>query len=191
MSIRVSGAGGSGGTGSLLNGIVAPIAHGSTFVPGAAAITTANRIQAVRCVVPKSGTLKDLSIWVSSAAGNIRGAVYDAGQAAANNHSLLWQGSSALAVANSWNNLGNPNIQVTKGQHLYLALVTDNVTGTYGRAATTAGSTALPADYFDGNGASESTSWFFDNGSMVFPNTILGSAVAQMSNVLVLLARVL
>jgi hypothetical protein len=91
---------------------------------------TANQIRLQRVVIQKTGTLHDLAVFVGTASGNVEVAVYDTQATLAR---LYSSGSVAAAGANAWQIVGDPNLAVTKGQHVFLGFGADNATVTIAR----------------------------------------------------------
>lgn len=90
-------------------------------------VTPVFRPRGVRIICPRAGTLVDLNVAVATASGSVRGAVLDTGQASSTNKTVLWQGADVVA-ATGWLKLGDPNIVVTRGQHIDLAYNVDSTT---------------------------------------------------------------
>ena len=145
-------------------GLVAPydprmVSAGNTF--------TANQGRGVRVVVPRTGTLTDLSVYIVTSSGNIDVAVYDTTGTTRNR---LWSsGSVACPAANAWTAVGNPGLSVTIGQQLDLTISVDNITASIGRCYgnSAAASADLPASFWTADdGAFNLLSW---QAAAVFP----------------------
>lgn len=114
-------------------------------VPGISAYGVANHAKGVRVIIPKTGTLKGFTIWVGTASGNCEGFILDT---TATTRNVLWaSGSVVVTGASSLQTLGDPNISVTAGQHIDLALTIDNITATVARAATITNLHTMPAGF--------------------------------------------
>lgn len=137
--------------------IVASLAPGSNIV-------VANRV-----VIPKAGTLSGFFVFVSTSSGNIRGAVYDTGQASSTVRTRLWDGGSTASAAN-WLSLGAPNITVTEGQHVDFAVMADNATAAFGRTAVLSGVGNLPGGY--GSLVNAKFGWTNSPGSFATPSSV-------------------
>lgn len=128
-----------------------------------AVIGAANRGRFCRVIVPKTGTLMDLSVFIGTSSGNIDGGVYDT----QSTRNRLWSTGSIASPGTGWRNLGDPNLAVVEGQSLDFGVAADNNTVTFGRqllAAATA--SALPAGYWPGDGANPRLSMYKET---VFP----------------------
>jgi hypothetical protein len=150
-----TGARGENGTsGSAVTPVLLPIvACGSPQPYVLAAIGTANRALAVRCIVPKTGKIKDISVWNGTTNnGNTRVAIFDTGDAATGKYTLLKQ-SAAVAQAgeNKWQSLGSlEELEVTAGKEIVVMIMNSGTTGEYGLCEKTASGTAtaeLPESY--------------------------------------------
>lgn len=182
-----------GGTGySVIDGLVAPAMFGNLMVTGVSTLV-ANQARVHRSIVPKSGKLRDLAVYVGTSSGNMIVAAYDTGDASAGSRTKLWDsGSVAVGTANAWQIAGDPNIQVTKGQHLDLLLVADNATATFGRQAIAAGGTAqIPVGYGDApGGASSKYNATVTLGSFAAPATIAEASISTNGTVVFVVGRI-
>jgi hypothetical protein len=86
----------------------------------------------VRVIVPKAGTLHDVSWFVTIQSGNMAAAIYDTGDASAGNRTLLASSGSLATGAAGWQTW-DPSIAVTAGQQLDFVLMADNVTAAFAR----------------------------------------------------------
>lgn len=154
----------------------------------------ANLARLVRVVVPRTGTLHDLTVFVTTASGNHIGFVYDTGDATAGVRSKLWDsGSVAVVGANAWQVVGDPAIAVTAGQQLDIGIVPDNATVSYGRTAalTASAASVLPAGFFPApGGASPKLVGAVTFGSFAAPGTIAEASITVNSSVYAIFARV-
>lgn len=174
----------------LANDVVAP---GDIF-SGLAGYTTfgVNQMRACRCIVPKAGTLMDLYVNIGTVSGNVKGAVYDTGDALAGSRTALYSGGSVAAAA-GWLKLGDPNIAVTAGQHLDLAVLTDNATVSIARfAAGLSNPVTLPTGFYTAaGGATPKLGWFNSVGAFTPPSAITeANANAGTTGLPFLMARV-
>lgn len=78
-----------------------------------------NRLNLVRCIAPKSGTLRNLYVCVAAvaASGTFEASVFDV------NGSRKWtEGQvAATGLAAGWNKVGDPNIPVDAGEPVFLS----------------------------------------------------------------------
>lgn len=142
----------------------------------------------VRVVVPRTGTLRDLSLFVHGQSGNISAAVYDT--------SSPWQrlyttGAIACPSDNAWQILGDPQLPVTKGQHLYFGLSADNGTAAFGRAVQVfnTGAFNLPVGFLPGLGAGQKLVGI-DNTMHPLPATVTDASPAGVAHLMAMIARV-
>lgn len=144
-------------------------------VPGTSVYSVANHMKGVRVIIPKTGTLKGFSVWVTTASGNCEGAVIDTTVTTRN---VLWSsGSVVVAGASVWQTIGDPNISVTIGQQLDLAFTIDNITASIARAASIASLHTLPAAFpvQASGGAANKMNW---DAAQTIP---IGSTIAEAS----------
>ena len=163
----------SGGSSGGLPGLLAPFDPRLISAAGGTGLT--NRILAVRVVVPKTGVLHDISVYIGATSGNMIAGVYDTGDALAGSRTLLWSSAStAVGSANNWQVVGDPALSVTAGQQLDLAIMADNVTVTFGRALFANGNQAqLPANFIPATGgASPKMQWANNAVSFAMPSAI-------------------
>ena len=115
-------------------GLVLPIASGGPKITTTTAIGTAFKAVLVRVVIPKTGTLHDVSVYNgTTVSGNHNVAVYDTGNASAGSYTPLWSsGSVAASGTSAWQVVGDPALSVTAGQQLMLAFMNDGTTSTIG-----------------------------------------------------------
>lgn len=107
---------------------------------GVGAMTAASRAQGHRVIVPKSGTLNELNIYVGTSSGNIEVGIMDTTVTTRNQ---LWtSGSIACPAANGWRKIGDPGIAVSEGDHIDFYVNADNTTATFGRITGIATATA-------------------------------------------------
>jgi hypothetical protein len=155
-------------------------------VVGATAFSSANRIVAVRAIVPFSGVLHDLYMYVgSTTGGNCRGLVYDTGDVLPGSRSKLWDGGSiATGAINGWRSLGDPALNVRTGEHIDLAVQMDNTTALVGRVATyLGGTTELPTNFIPcRGGALAKTVWLATQGAFTAPVAIAEASCLSSGN---------
>jgi hypothetical protein len=153
------------------------------IVPGLQAFSIANHARGFRVVIPKAGTLKGFSIVVGGASGNCEGFILDD---TPTTRQVKWSsGTKVVTGSNAWQNLGDPNVVVTAGQHLDFCLTCDNVTATFGRVSMIQNMSLLPAAYplQSPNGAVNALGW---DGAQTIPigGTFAESSMGTVSNVL-------
>lgn len=120
-----------------------------TGLPTGGAVLTAFRIYLMRFVMPRAGTLAGIAYWVVTASGNYDCGVYDTGDATAGSRTLLFStGSTAVPASGAWREFATPNLTVTQGQNVDIALQVDNATASIGRVAqVNTGGLTLPTNY--------------------------------------------
>jgi hypothetical protein len=143
-----AGGGGSTDFGAVPMDVLVPAMTGNLVMVSAATSGAANMMKVNRYVVRKTGTLKDVCVYVGgTASGNLRAAVFDVGVATTAVYTRLWDGSSVAAAANSWVNLGDPDLAVTAGDHLVLGFVTSDNVCQLGRQIILSPSAELPPGF--------------------------------------------
>lgn len=180
-----------------LPALVAPVLmFGEMARPSEAAPVSlaANTQRMMRCIVPRSGTLVDLSIYVSVQSGNIICGVYDTGDASPGNRTSLYNtGSIACPAAGAWAVVGQPNLSVYQGQHLDIGVMADNAVATFpGQSVTTALTSALPTNSFFPcvGGAQPKLTWSRAPGSFTWNATASEAQCAASGTVVFMVARV-
>jgi hypothetical protein len=135
-------------TGDLMTPVGCAVQNSGTAVVWSAA----NRLQAVRFIAPKKGTIVDISFFiVTTSTGSYDIGIYDTGDTTAAVRTKLYStGSTSIAgAANAWVS-NNPNLAVRAGQHIDAAMsCNDGTTATfakYGNMNNTAQS-QLPSGY--------------------------------------------
>jgi hypothetical protein len=155
---------------------------------------TANTLIGCRVIVPKSGQLRDLAVYIQTQAGNLIGVVYDTGDALAASRTKLWDsGSVAAAASGSWQILGDPNLAVTKGQQLDIGVANDNGAAAFGRVGgvATSSPTTLPSAFWAApGGATPKLGWRHSPGSFIVPATIAEASLAAIASVFFVMARI-
>lgn len=92
-----------------------------------ATVQVSNNVLTARVVVPKTGTLRDLSVYIGTSSGNISGAVYSTDSTRAR----LYTTGAIASPGTGWRTLGDPQIAVTVGTQLDFAVSADNTTVTF------------------------------------------------------------
>lgn len=187
------GPAGTGGV-DLLNRLVVPMLTNSPNVPITAAnLGAANRHHLVRMVVPRDGNLRDLSILVGVSSGNYIGSVYDASDATSDRLTRLWtSGSVAVGATGAWRIIADPNLAVTAGQHIYVGVMADNTTATFGKiGGLLGGSVDLPTGFITGAGnADPRLAVYRASASFAAEATILESTFTSNVNPPGMIARI-
>jgi hypothetical protein len=149
---------------------------------------TANELRMVRVVVPKSGRLRDLAVFVGTASGNIEISVYDS-QAPLTRISA--SGAVAAAGSNAWQIVYDPDLPVTRGQVLYLGLGADNNTVTVARVNGNMANAALAQLPFSigGLGAAARTTPRALS-SFPAPSTIADGSLANLNAATLIVGRI-
>src|SRR5207248_5975874 len=106
----------------------------------------ANNALGARTVIPSSGVLHDLAVYVNVQSGNLDVGVYDT---ASPRNRLYHSGSVACPAAGAWQIVGDPALSVVAGQQYDFLCGVDNGTVQLGRGVSmVANATAqLPAAY--------------------------------------------
>jgi hypothetical protein len=169
----------------------------ATFDPMTAAQSstqTANSLRGQRIVIPKTGNLRDLSVFIGATSGNIEAAVYDTGEAAASTTiTRLWaSGSVAAGAGNTWQVIGDPNLAVTRGQHLFLTFGADNSTVTVARGPGNFVNAAFATYPFDLNGSGLQVRRHTFNATTAFtaPATIATGSLNTQNNPTLIIGRI-
>jgi hypothetical protein len=143
-----------------------------------------------RVIVPRTGTLRDLMVFIGTASGNVRGAVYDIGATTNAVRTRIWDGASTPATT-GWMSLGDPALPVVAGTHLDFAVMADNTAVTIGRRSVTNSSLVLPAGFATVGGCLFKPSWGFNPGSFASAASMTeGNAGTGFTSMWVLIARV-
>lgn len=141
----------------LLGNVIAPC---HPHLMTAQTTFTANDARGVRMVMPRSGTLRDLAIWVAIQSGNLDIGLYDT--LSGTSGKIYSSTSVACPAANAWQIIGNPNQAVTQGQHIDFVLACDNATAAFGRVGAIVNNAAvqLPTNFMvSPQGALPKTAW--------------------------------
>ncbi len=144
----------------------------------------------VRVVAPKTGIIRDLSIFITTSAGNIDVAIYDS--AATTINRLYSTGAIACPATTNWAIVGDPQILVTRGQVLYLGVSCSSATTGIGRATalTSTQASVLPTGFWPASGATPAKVVMYDAALHPFPATYTYANGAVTNSVPALMARV-
>lgn len=140
-------------------GLVVPLSLVIDGGSGAVAAFTANQARGCRVVMPKSGTLSSIAIYLGTSSGNVDVGVYST---AATRLKLWSLGSTATSglTANAWNSVGNPALTVVQGEQYDFTVALDNATATVGESSLAAGGMGiLPTGYLPGPAAAPKLNW--------------------------------
>lgn len=176
--------------GQLGDNVVAPF-H-PALANGSMSTGFANGAVGCRVKVPKSGQLRDLTVFQVASSGNVSVGVFDTGDALAGSRTRLWStGSIACPAANGWRTVGDPNIAVVAGQELDFLFAADNLTATIARAAAVVGDLNLPASFWPAaGGASPKLGVRPTAGMMPLPATITEANMVSIGTVPMIIARI-
>jgi hypothetical protein len=171
---------------SQLPGLVAPY---SPALIGSAAVLSANQAYGSRVVVPRTGTLVDLAIYVGATSGNIDVGVYSTGATRAKLYST---GSIACPAANAWSIVGALSLPVTAGDQLDFLLASDNGVASFGRCVQLPNAAAgqLPDAFSKAPGGALPKIAVGMGGMFPLPATIAEGSVAAGIHALCIIARV-
>lgn len=186
----ISSAGAAGGQPVFPPDVAAP--NNDAEVATSTTFTAANQFRGARVIIPKTGTLHDLSVYVQAPSGNVRGAIYDVGATTSAIRTRVWHGASMSSGAGfSWVNLGDPALAVTVGQHLDFSVGADNGSVSLGRRQlqdTNVGK--LPANFGTVLGCSFWQGWLYNAGSLSAPASLAESDLVGIGSVTVLIGRI-
>lgn len=177
--------GGAGGAGIFPSWVfpLDPRAIRATTVP------SANNAYGCRVVVPKTGVLNDLSIYIGVSNGNIDLAVYST----AGTRARLWSsGSTPCPAAGAWRNVGDPALAVTVGDELEFAVGTDSLTASFGSNLATSppAGVQLPAEFLTPGGALPKLAWLKTGSMFPLPATIAEAVLAADGNTILIGGRI-
>lgn len=165
--------------------IVCPLPDLRLF--NASAAYTANDAKGMRVVVPRSGTLTDLSVFIVTQSGNIDVGVYSL---AAEPRARLYSTGSLACPAAGWQIVGNPNLAVTQGQLLEFVLASDNATASFGRFVPAAtGVPFLPANFWPTGSGTLKIGWVKAT-SFPLPSTLADSGLNANNTIVAVIARI-
>jgi hypothetical protein len=161
---------------------------------GSSQVTIANQLRAARCIVPHAGFLRDVSVFIQTAGGNVILAAYDTGEAAGTGARTLLGASAQQVVATGWQTWdpGDGVIAVSEGQQLDLACMFDSATPLVGVVTLTLAAAAqLPAN-FDTvpGGALPKLGWTFAAGSFAAPAAVVEAQCALATKPTFVMARI-
>jgi hypothetical protein len=181
----------------LADKLVVPRLTGSPIVNTSVAATT-KVIYLVRCVVPKTGNLRDLSIFIKAKGeAKILGGVFDTGGAHANEYTRLSRLEAEMTPENEkWNVIYDPNLAVKKGQEIMLAaqLIFAASTTEFGRCGSgvlsTANATLLPPSFVPGEAVEPKLSGQKTLTEAGIPEKISDATLAVNNSAIALIARI-
>lgn len=145
-------------------------------------------IVGARIVIPKTGTLHDISIFLTTAAGNIDVGLYDT--AATTRNRVYHSGAAAAPAASAWRVVADPALSVTAGDQYDLAM---------GISATTCGilrfpgqqnaQTSLPSGFDPVSGGGVPLLVWSTTGASTLPATLSEASLSAHPSVLGIMAR--
>jgi hypothetical protein len=163
-------------------------------IPAAVITAVAKRQYFARAIIPITGNLRDLSVWVEAVSGNCMAAVYDTGDAIPGKMTRLWQsGSVAVGTGPRWLTIGDPNLSVVRGKQVWLCVEFDNGTVTFGRASSAANVAAsvLPENFnIVPGGQSPKLGGVIDQGSFEMPEKLEQSALVSTASIAQIIGRI-
>ncbi|MDO8592045.1 MAG: hypothetical protein Q7R60_03970 [bacterium] len=117
-----------------------------------------NVCRATSLKVTKTGTISDIGLYIGNVvSGNVDVAIlrFDG-----TNYNFVWtHGSMACPAANTWTSMGNPNVAVTAGETIWLAVGTDSSTTKVGLLNGNTGINVLPSGWYTGSYSWMATIW--------------------------------
>lgn len=183
--VTPNGGGAAGGAGIFPSWVfpLDPRAIRSTAAPNA------NNAYGCRVVIPKTGILNDLSIFIGTSNGNIDLGVYST----AGTRARLWSsGSTPCPAAGAWRNVGDPGILVTAGDELDFAVSTDSATAAFATNLETSpvAGVQLPAEFLTPGGALPKLAWFKSGSAFPLPATLAEAGLAADVNTVLIGGRI-
>lgn len=173
-TITISGTTPASGYGTQFDGMVVPIgtcniATWSSFNPGA------NVAWACRVVIPRTGTLNNLSVLIFTSGGNIDVGVYDT---AATTRNLLYHTGTIASPGTGWRNVGNPGLSVTVNDVYDFVVVGSSASFAIGRGGSPSTvAYTLPTGFLPGGGGTPWTGWDSTLGGTLLPATLAESSM--------------
>jgi hypothetical protein len=169
----------------ILPGLVAPVDPRGMWTN---LIWTANRALGVRCLVPATGRLRDVAIYVKVQNGNVDVGVYNTAEPRAR----LWSsGSIACPAAGGWRIIGDPDLPVQAGTMVDLVLASDSATFDVAVAVMQSFNVALlPTGFIPGDGGLPRISWLSTGAQFPLPATIAEAAATVVSATPAIIARI-
>ena len=115
-------------------------------------VTAVNRGIYHRVIVPRSGKITGMAVYLSASGGNIDLGLYSNGSTL----SRLWSTGSipCPTTLQQWLDLGNPNLDVVAGQELWMAVASSATTAQFHRPGALSSTLArMPVGWWDVSGA--------------------------------------
>lgn len=157
-----------------------------TFFSTPTALGTNNAIGA-RCVVPKTGKLRDIAVCISTSNGNIDVGVYGT---QATNRTRLYSSGSVASPGTGWRIIADPNIDVTAGDQIDLAIACDGASfALYKGATNNAAVVDFPAGFFTGGGGLNYLTWVAPS-SFPLPSPLAEAGMATSAQAFPIMARI-
>lgn len=139
-----------------------------------------------RVVIPRTGTLSGIAINVGTQAGNIDVGVYDTQPT----RTALWRRGSLACPAAGWQEVGQPNLTVRRGEQYDFVLATNSSTATFGNFAGVGLMSVLPAGWIPAPlGGSPKLAWSIA-ASFPLPSTFAEASLTTLANIPIIIGRI-
>lgn len=175
--------------------LIVPVAS-MKLIPDTSVIAAGiNAVRMCRVMMPITGMLHDVSVYVGTSSGNLIVGVYDTGDMSPGNRTLLWSsGSVPCGAGGAWQIVGDPALPVVQGQQVELALIPDNGTATFGRygAPISNNAATLPPGFYPAvGGAQAKLASTVGTGGFALPASIAEASLTGLQSIYALIARIL
>ncbi len=159
-----------GSSGGYVGPFLQPSNAGSSFTPGL------NVIWASRVVIPITGTLHDLAVFIATSAGNLDIGIFDT---SATTRNRLYHSGAVVSPGTGWRIIGDPALAVTAGTNYDFVIVSSSASTAFIRmtSGTTPQST-LPANFLPGGGGTPWTGWSAAAGGATLPTSVAESGIS-------------
>lgn len=164
----------------------AVVAAGPLQSFGGTVLLVANQAYGHRVVVPKTGILAGLSIYVVTAAGNIDVGIYDLAEP---RNKLYSTGSIACPTATQWTEVGAPNLPVVAGQSIEFVVAGSGAPTLLAANGAANAQHTLPASYWPVSGGSVKLVWTKAT-SFPLPATLADAGLVSAAPVAGIIARI-
>jgi hypothetical protein len=164
------------GSGTQWGNLVVPIGNPAIIVASQTASPSANQAWGVRVVIPVTGTLHDIAVYVSTNSGTVDVGVYDT---AATTRTRLYHSGTVTPGGTGWRIIGDPALAVSVNDEYDIVACFSSASFVFVRlAGTNALQYTLPTNFLAGAGGTPLVGWSFAVGAATLPSTI---AEASMS----------